>query len=91
MASFEDEKRDHEASLEHTETHDTDHSSNEKLEHQQTLSKIDIENKAAYKGDDSDGQIDWTVRNILASIFLCTLYTGMILQSTLAHSSLTIN
>ena len=79
MATYEDVKGGHDADLDHTVTHDTNDSlSDEKneLKQTQTLSKIDIENRAAYKGDDSDGSVDWTVRNILASVFLCTLYTG---------------
>ena len=79
MAAYEDVQGDRDASLEHTETHDTrSESPDEKhsLEQKKTLSEIDVENKAAYKGDDSDGSVDWTVRNILASIFLCMLYTG---------------
>lgn len=47
------------------------------LEQQHTLSAIDVENSAAFKGDDSDGLVEWNFRNILASIFLCMLYTGM--------------
>lgn len=30
----------------------------------------------AYKGDDSDGKIDWTFRSALAMAFLSALYTG---------------
>lgn len=77
MATHQDTKAEH--TLQHTETHDTDYSSAEKenvLEHQHTFSAVDVENKAAFKGDDSDGAVDWTLRNILASIFLCMLYTG---------------
>ena len=66
--------------LEHTETQEereyslTDEKN--ELKQAQTLSQIDVENHAAVKGDDSDGAVDWTFRNIMASIFLCTLYTG---------------
>jgi hypothetical protein len=36
-----------------------------KLQHEKTLSEsIDLENKQAFKGDDSDGKIDWTVRKV---------------------------
>ena len=66
--------------LEHTETQEgTGYSSldeKNELKQAQTLSKIDVENHAAVKGDDSDGAVDWSFRNIMASIFLCTLYTG---------------
>ena len=84
MATYDDEKSHgnnnqyHDASLSHTDTQDEGSLSDEKhkLEQKKTLSEIDVENKAAFKGDDSDGAVDWTVRNILASIFLCMLYTG---------------
>jgi hypothetical protein len=83
MSSAEMKEQQNE-SLEHTTTRDADASSGEEkhdLHQAQTLSKIDVENKAAFKGDDSDGAVDWTFRNILASIFLCMLYTGRHLPS----------
>lgn len=79
QTTHEEMKGERGATLQHVETNDTDRTPQEEknvLEHQHTLSSIDVENKAAYKGDDSDGSVDWTVRNILASIFLCMLYTG---------------
>lgn len=33
-------------------------------------------NEKAFKGDDSDGTIDWTPRTIIAAIVLACLYTG---------------
>jgi hypothetical protein len=80
MAAYEDIKGGHSAEIEHSENHETGYSSPDEkneLKQELTLSKIDVENRAAFKGDNSDGAVDWTVRNILASIFLCTLYTGM--------------
>ena len=88
MANYEDAKGGNANTLEHTETNDTrPDSPDEKhqLEQANTLSVIDVENKAAFKGDDSDGAVDWNVRNILASIFLCTLYTGTV-SSILDHT-----
>jgi len=76
MAAYEDVKGEGTTTLERTETGYSSADEKHGLEQQQTLSEVDLENKAAYKGDNSDGAVDWTVRNILASIFLCTLYTG---------------
>ena len=79
MAAYEDVKAGHDGDLDHTLTHDTGNSSPDEkneLKQEKALSKIDVENSAAYKSDDSDGAVEWTIRNILASIFLCTLYTG---------------
>ncbi|KIV98796.1 uncharacterized protein PV09_09448 [Verruconis gallopava] len=47
------------------------------LRHEKTISEsIDLENKQAFKGDDSDGKVEWTVRKLFASAFLAMLYTG---------------
>lgn len=66
------------SALAHVDTRDDGSTHDEKvaLEQKKTLSEIDIENKAAYKGDDSDGSVEWNLKNIIASIFLCMLYTG---------------
>ena len=61
--------------LELTETNVTD-ASKHPLEKQETLQQIDLENHQAFKGDDSDGKVDWTVRKLLAAGFLAMLYTG---------------
>jgi hypothetical protein len=37
---------------------------------------VDLENRHAVKGDDSDGKVDWTLKQILATIFLSGLYVG---------------
>lgn len=58
------EKNDHYEHLERIKTEDG--SGNESLEQVQThetIIPIDIENKQAFKGDDSDGKISWTFRN----------------------------
>ena len=36
----------------------------------------DLENRGAIKGDDSDGRVNWTVRQVLATLFLSGLYVG---------------
>lgn len=40
------------------------------------LEVVDLSNQQAYKGDDSDGKVAWTLRKLLAAGFLCMLYTG---------------
>ena len=37
---------------------------------------VDLENSGAVKGDDSDGRVDWTFKQILATVSLCGLYVG---------------
>lgn len=41
-----------------------------------TLVPVDIHNSQAFKGDDSDGRIQWTIRKWFAAAFLAMLYTG---------------
>jgi hypothetical protein len=36
----------------------------------------DLENRGAIKGDDSDGRINWTLKRVLATLFLSGLYVG---------------
>lgn len=48
----------------------------QKVETHETLVAVDIENHQAFKGDDSDGKVAWTVKKILAACFLSMLYTG---------------
>jgi hypothetical protein len=66
------------ATLEHVHTKQSDFHSEHDLKQVQTLQHVDIDNRHAFKGDDSDGKIEWTGRKILASCFLAMLYTGMI-------------
>lgn len=66
---------------EHLEQVSTNHSdrSDEKLDRidtNQTLAKIDLDNRQAFKGDDSDGKVHWTVRHFFAWASLAMLYTG---------------
>lgn len=46
------------------------------LEKTRTLEDVDINNRNAFKGDDSDGKVIWNTRSIFAAIFLAGLYTG---------------
>lgn len=36
------------------------------------------------KGDDSDGVVDWTMKNLLATFSLSALYVGTFFQSSLS-------
>ncbi|KAL1794523.1 hypothetical protein ACET3X_007944 [Alternaria dauci] len=62
--------------IEHAITHTTTNDSAYDLQHQVTLSAVDMNNSHALKGDDSDGKVEWSVRSIFAAIFLAALYTG---------------
>lgn len=37
---------------------------------------IDLENCGAIKGDNSDGRVNWTLKQIIATISLSGLYVG---------------
>jgi hypothetical protein len=37
---------------------------------------VDLENSGAIKGDDSDGRVNWTLKQVVATIFLAGLYVG---------------
>lgn len=59
--------------LEEINTRQTD--SHDELKQVQTLEQVDLANRHAFKGDDSDGVIEWNARKLLACGFLCMLYT----------------
>lgn len=71
--------------LEHIETNQSELKGNE-LKQQRTLQHVDLENLHAFKGDDSDGKIEWTIRKLFASAFLAMLYTGTISPKQFLHS-----
>lgn len=76
MANTE-EKNEFGSEAHHVETTSVDaHDDTNGLEKVQTLAVVDIENKAAFKGDESDGKVDWNFKNLAAGFFLCMLYTG---------------
>lgn len=72
--------------VERTSNEKHDEKQDEKIEHIEqdrspSLSKsesfdIDVENKRALKGDASDGKVDWTTKQIIATISLAMIYTG---------------
>jgi hypothetical protein len=45
---------------------------------------LHLRNELAYKGDDSDGQVSWTARNIAAACSLGALFTGAALRRNLS-------
>ena len=73
------EKNHHAEELERVSTKDeygaSDHDLN-KVKTTDTLAAVDLDNNQAFKGDDSDGRIQWTFRKWLAAGFLAMLYTG---------------
>ncbi|KAK3717409.1 hypothetical protein LTR37_005798 [Vermiconidia calcicola] len=56
---------------EYSPTHSLD-----KVDTHATLAKVDIHNSQAFRGDDSDGKLDWSLRKWIAAGFLAMLYTG---------------
>lgn len=48
------------------------------VEKVETINELtpDLENLGAIKGDDSDGRINWTTKQVLATLFLSGLYVG---------------
>lgn len=74
------DKHDHAHYLEHTNTNNTDNGL-DKIETRGTVVTeatfdIDPENRLALKGDQSDGKVDWTKKQIIATISLAMIYTG---------------
>ena len=62
----------HAPGAEHAERHEDKHYALAKVN---TLG-VDVENREAVKGDDSDGKIDWTWKQIAATVSLAGLYVG---------------
>ena len=73
--------RKDEASLKSRDKHDQDNApgSEKHLEAKVENDNIfapDLKNRGAFKGDDSDGRVNWTPRRVLATLFLSGLYVG---------------
>lgn len=62
------------AFVEHKDQTPTD--SSLELQKELTLSGVDMKNSRAFKGDDSDGQMEFTLRGKFSACFLAALYTG---------------
>lgn len=71
MATVVDEKHQPHVESEHLERPGSDN----ELHKVSTLG-VDPENHDAVKGDDSDGRVDWTWKQICATICLTALYVG---------------
>jgi hypothetical protein len=72
-----EEKTDFGHQAEHVETNSIDaNEEKQDLSKVQTLAVVDVENRAAFKGDESDGKVEWNFKNLAAATFLCMLYTG---------------
>jgi hypothetical protein len=37
-----------------------------------------VHNQGPFKGDDSDGAVEWTLKKIIAAVSLAGLYTGIL-------------
>jgi len=59
--------------IERVETHEDHH---EKDIHQINTLGVDPHNPDAEKGDDSDGKVNWTWKQVVATLCLCGLYVG---------------
>lgn len=72
------EKNDHTEQLERIRTEDASSTgeSLEQIQTHETIAKVDIHNKQAFKGDESDGKISWGPRKWIAALSLAMLYTG---------------
>jgi hypothetical protein len=72
------EKNDHTEELERVSTkEETSRSGSlDQIQTHETLAAVDIHNSQAFKGDDSDGRFQWSIRKWFAAAFLAMLYTG---------------
>lgn len=52
------------------------HNDMNKTETNETSDNVHIHNELAFKGDDSDGHVEWTTRTLIAACSLGCLYTG---------------
>jgi LmbE family N-acetylglucosaminyl deacetylase len=81
-----DHEKQHVDYIEHVDTND----SALNLHKEQTLSGVDMMNRSALKGDDSDGKVIWSLRSILSAIFLAALYTGVFYTTLSSTKRLTL-
>jgi len=51
--------------VEHVEAHQSPPTSEPELEKVQTLAHVDLRNRQAFKGDDSDGKIEWNIMKVV--------------------------
>ena len=69
------EKTEHQEQLERISTKDelSPQNSLDKVATNETLAKVDLLNRQAFQGDDSDGKLHWTIRKWFAAAFLAML------------------
>jgi hypothetical protein len=72
--------QEHHEPLDRTSTKEETPSDHKPLAPVETLVPVDIHNRQAFKGDDSDGKIQWNIRTWFAAAFLAMLYTGKALH-----------
>lgn len=65
-----------EASLSEKEQAHYSHDDLARTDTHETHDNLHVHNELAHKGDDSDGQVEWTTRTIIAALSLGALYTG---------------
>lgn len=58
----------------------------DRVKTQETLAAVDIHNSQAFKGDDSDGKLQWSIRKWFAAAFLAMLYTGVFAHFQRTHA-----
>lgn len=68
--------QEHHEQLDRVSTKEEASSDQKPLAPVETLVPVDIHNRQAFKGDDSDGKIHWNIRTWFAAAFLAMLYTG---------------
>ncbi|KIW09922.1 hypothetical protein PV08_11698 [Exophiala spinifera] len=73
MSSFSNEKA--ESATAEEKAYDSRHELDRTDTHE-THDALHVHNDLAHKGDDSDGEVDWTFRTIIAALSLGGLYTG---------------
>lgn len=71
------EKSQHTEQLERVKTEEDSNNSLEQVQTHETIAAVDIHNRQAFKGDESDGKISWGPRKWIAALSLAMLYTGM--------------
>jgi hypothetical protein len=79
--------QEHQEQLDRASTKEETPSDHKRLAPVDTLVPVDIHNKQAFKGDDSDGKIHWNIRTWFAAAFLAMLYTGKELRGLQAANT----
>lgn len=72
MGDVEKSENRHVEELERVSTKEEDSRRNslDKIQTNETLLAVDLDNKQAFKGDDSDGKIQWSIRKWFAAAYV---------------------